>query len=155
MNRDTAVHQNLPEGKSIENGDSPFRGLGIFGSGWHRQNWTTESLDGIDLEGLEEEDRQWRATSSVNNGATRFLVKDAHDDISLRATFSRLAEERCACERAADEVAGSAPYLLVEGPAEAPSARSATVTLEKWSFIILCSRRLLVGRLGKLFLAGS
>jgi len=112
-------------------------------------------LDGIDLEGLEEEDRHWREISSVNNGATRFLVREALDEISFRATFSRLAEERCACERAVDGVAGSAPYLLLEGPFEPPSARSATATFEGWSFIILCSRRLLVGRLGKLFLAGS
>lgn len=50
---------------------SPLRGLGIFGSGWHKQNcvatcWSLELDD--DLTGLEEGDRsEWEERSLIGN----------------------------------------------------------------------------------------
>ena len=76
----------------------PFRGLGIFGSGWHKQNLVSLSL----LVGLAEEERSeteersrrgiWEviAPGSVGLGASMGAV----EAILFRAILARLREER-------------------------------------------------------------
>lgn len=101
--------------------------------------------------GLEEEERVLSGRSAVNTGDSRSLVREVLDEIEFRATLSRLIDARWACDSGAGAGTGSA-FCPLERKMEASLCGS--VTLEKESFIILCSSRLVEG-LGRVFLAGS
>lgn len=81
-------------------GNLPFRGLGIFGSGWHRQNLVSLSL----LVGLAEEERSEteersrRASWGANPGSVDLgWSMGAVEAILFKAILARLREERWTC----------------------------------------------------------